>query len=209
VHGGSHLPAHLNPNDCAICYHKRGRASRHEAATALRYGGGPSRGGADPSLADLDYYPGQEQYHTDGIAGGSGVRWDAPVWPINVYGATKAFAEALCRVYSTSHGLSCLAVRLGGFGMGNPNRVSVGISGVDCAACFRRCVDADPELKFAVVPGISAHRKNHQVIPPPATHHPGDIPEDSLACAGPSRGLSARAGRLRAGRRLGEGDVES
>ena len=61
------------------------------------------------------YTPGQEQYHADGTGAGSGVRWDAPIWPVNVYGATKCFGEALARTYSTSHGLSCICVRLGGF----------------------------------------------------------------------------------------------
>lgn len=38
--------------------------------------------------------------------------WDAPVWPTTVYGATKCFGEALGRTYATSHGLSCIVVRL-------------------------------------------------------------------------------------------------
>lgn len=47
--------------------------------------------------------------------GNGGVPWDAPVAPTNLYGASKAWGEALARVYSTSHGLSCICVRLGGF----------------------------------------------------------------------------------------------
>ena len=41
--------------------------------------------------------------------------WDAPVAPTNIYGASKAWGEALGRVYSTSHNVSCICVRLGGF----------------------------------------------------------------------------------------------
>ena len=101
-----------------------------------------------------EYTPGREQYHADKTGAGSGVAWDAPVWPANVYGATKVrppppdiaaylrgrpkvlakachccaltyislcwppiqcWGEALARVFSTSHGLSCICVRLGGF----------------------------------------------------------------------------------------------
>ena len=45
---------------------------------------------------------------------GGPVRWDAPVYPVNVYGATKCFGEALGRVYAHQHGLSCIMVRIGG-----------------------------------------------------------------------------------------------
>ncbi len=40
------------------------------------------------------------------------VRWDRPVYPLNVYGATKCWGEALARVYA-DQGLSCICVRLG------------------------------------------------------------------------------------------------
>ena len=80
-----------------------------------------------------------------------GVRWDDPVMPPNLYGATvkppltqstilaglrvftpaapavlqKCWGEALGRVYSTSRGLSCICVRLGhpGLDMDNLNEV--------------------------------------------------------------------------------------
>ena len=42
------------------------------------WGGGPPQ-----------YTPGQEQYHADGTGEGSGNAWDAPVWPVNVYGASR------------------------------------------------------------------------------------------------------------------------
>ena len=42
------------------------------------------------------------------------VAWDTPVYPVNVYGATKCFGEALGRVYAHRHGLSCIMVRIGG-----------------------------------------------------------------------------------------------
>ena len=40
--------------------------------------------------------------------GPAGAPWDAPVMPTNLYGASKCWAEALARVFSTSHGLSCI-----------------------------------------------------------------------------------------------------
>ena len=103
-------------------------------------------------------------HHPHGEESGRGVAWSAPVWPLNVYGATKCFAEALARVFSSSHGLSCLCVRLGGFGMGAEENVSAGVSGIDCAGVFGACVDAAPSLMFAIVPGMSDNVKNHMDV---------------------------------------------
>ena len=47
-------------------------------------------------------YPRDQQVHTS-----------QPVYPINLYGATKCWGEALARYYSAAHGLSCLCLRFG------------------------------------------------------------------------------------------------
>ena len=39
---------------------------------------------------------------------------DKPM-PLNFYGASKAFGEALCSVYSHKYNLSCLAIRIGAY----------------------------------------------------------------------------------------------
>ena len=43
------------------------------------------------------YTPGREQYHADGTASGSGNSWDAPVWPVNVYGAVSTTSKKLIK----------------------------------------------------------------------------------------------------------------
>eukprot|EP01050_Picozoa_sp_SAG11_P019682 SAG11_NODE_3178_length_2629_cov_5.173123_1_plen_110_part_00 len=45
------------------------------------------------------YTPGQERYHADGTGAGAGNRWDAPIWPVNVYGARNVYVTSMVRVY--------------------------------------------------------------------------------------------------------------
>lgn len=88
--------------------------------------------------------------------------WDAPVFPQNVYGATKCWAEALARVYADQHGLSCICVRLSSprfdqAGDWDPDQPEDGISPRDTAQLFLRCVEAE-DLDFAIVHGSSRHK---------------------------------------------------
>ena len=97
-----------------------------------------------------------------GYAGGPTISWDAPVYPQNVYGATKCWGEALARVYSDQHGLSCICVRLGSpnfdqAGDWDPEAMYANISPRDTAQLFGRCVDVEG-VNFAIVPGTSRHR---------------------------------------------------
>ena len=96
------------------------------------------------------------------------VEWDAPVFPQNVYGATKCWGEALARVYSDQHGLSCVCVRLSapGFDQGgdwDPDAPNDLISPRDTAQLFGCCVDAT-DLDFAIVHGSSRHRNEWMAI---------------------------------------------
>lgn len=97
-----------------------------------------------------------------GYRGQVDVKCEIPPWPVNVYGATKCWAEALARVYSDKHGLSCLCVRIGGARFRqdrdwDPHQRNGGISGRDQAQLFACCVDAPSEIRFKVVNGISRH----------------------------------------------------
>ena len=90
-------------------------------------------------------------------------RLDVPVYPTNVYGATKCWGEALGRVYAHRHGLSCICVRLcnPGFrqdGDWDPDEAMSGMSPRDAAQLLGLCVEAE-ELDFAIVNGISDHRR--------------------------------------------------
>jgi len=93
---------------------------------------------------------------------GEDVKWDVPVFPQNVYGATKCWGEALARVFSDQHGLSCICVRLGSprfdqSGDWDPDRRNGSLSPRDCAQFFGRCVEV-AHVDFAIVHGISNHR---------------------------------------------------
>ena len=95
---------------------------------------------------------------------GPPIGWDAPVFPQNVYGATKCWGEALARVYADQHGLSCICVRLGSpnfdqAGDWDPEEPHANISPRDTAQLFGRCVDAEG-VSFAIVPGTSRHRRS-------------------------------------------------
>lgn len=93
---------------------------------------------------------------------GEDVKWDVPVFPQNVYGATKCWGEALARVFSDQHDLSCICVRLGSprfdqSGDWDPDRRNGTLSPRDCAQLFGRCVEV-AHVDFAIVHGISKHR---------------------------------------------------
>lgn len=88
--------------------------------------------------------------------------WDAPIYPQNIYGATKCWGEALARVYSDQHQLSCICVRLGSprfdqNGDWEPDAPNDGISPRDTAQLFGRCIDVE-DVDFAIVHGLSRHR---------------------------------------------------
>ena len=90
------------------------------------------------------------------------VAWDRPVFPTNMCGATKCWGEALARVYSGQHALSCICVRLTNptfsqSGVWNPDALMSQTSPRDCAELFGRCVDVE-DVDFAIVNGISGHR---------------------------------------------------
>ena len=87
---------------------------------------------------------------------------DSPVFPLNVYGASKCFGEALGRVYAHQYGLSSICVRLGSprFDQGGdwqPDEPSDSISPRDTAQLFERCIEAE-EVDFAIVHGSSRHK---------------------------------------------------
>ena len=112
---------------------------------------------------------------------------EEPVFPTNVYGATKCWGEALARVYSSQHGLSCLCVRLV-----NPfydpqadhdvEQLTSGISPADAAALLARCVEIE-DLDFAIVNGISRHKKGVLDWRPTRDIH-GFEPQDGTAAPG-------------------------
>ena len=99
-----------------------------------------------------------------GHRGQADVKWEAPVFPQNVYGATKCWGEALARVYADQHSLSCICVRLGSprfdqAGDWDAEAINGSLSPRDCAQLFGRCVEVE-DVDFAIVHGISRHRRS-------------------------------------------------
>ncbi len=87
--------------------------------------------------------------------------WDIPIYPENVYGATKCWGEALARVYDSQHSLSSICVRLTSPSFDQSSfdgeAKSHGISERDTASVFGGCVEADDDVGFAIVNGVSRH----------------------------------------------------
>ena len=90
--------------------------------------------------------------------------WEMPVYPQNVYGATKCWGEALARAYGHEHALSCICVRLHSptFDQSNfaEDATDGGISPRDASILFAACIDADEEVGFAIIHGASHHKDN-------------------------------------------------
>ena len=93
------------------------------------------------------------------------VRTDDPVNPGDIYGVTKCFGEALGRYMGEKEGLSTIAVRIGAFqpleaarGDRGPAMLDYFVSERDLCQLLRRCIDADDNLAFAIVHGLSDNR---------------------------------------------------
>ncbi len=92
------------------------------------------------------------------------VKWDMPVRPCCEYGATKCYGEALGRYFSDTHGLSFIAVRIGGVhghkeGYHHPcNSLDIMVSEDDLTQLFTLCVDAPDGLRWAILHGLSDNR---------------------------------------------------
>ncbi|MGA1195930.1 MAG: NAD-dependent epimerase/dehydratase family protein [Candidatus Latescibacterota bacterium] len=99
-----------------------------------------------------------------GYKGKTPVEWDVPIFPTNVYGATKCWGEALGRVYSETHNLSSICVRLGSPRFDpnetyDPDKPSMLISPRDTAQLFEKCVEV-ANTPFAIVHGVSNNKIN-------------------------------------------------
>jgi nucleoside-diphosphate-sugar epimerase len=121
------------------------------------------------SINAVNGYPKQRQVRAGDVA-----------FPGNVYGATKAFSEALAGAFVSLHpGFSAIAVRIGGVrhpdqlrarppdvqrgatiqpGMNLADTRAVAVTLPDLSQLFARCLAAGPEVTFAVVNGVSNNR---------------------------------------------------
>jgi nucleoside-diphosphate-sugar epimerase len=105
-----------------------------------------------------------------GYPDGYQVHPEEPVNPGDLYGVSKCFGEACGRYMAMQHGLSVIAIRIGGFKSIDSvkNRRSVGymnafVSRRDLDQLLCRCID-DRRLKFAIVHGLSDNPFNRMDI---------------------------------------------
>lgn len=86
-----------------------------------------------------------------------------PAWPTNLYGATKAWAEALGAWVAATSTTSVVALRLGWFSNQQPSvehraaERAAWLSPRDCAHLLRRAVEAEG-ITFLIANGLSANR---------------------------------------------------
>jgi NAD+ dependent glucose-6-phosphate dehydrogenase len=94
---------------------------------------------------------------------------DAPPRPVNLYGASKAFGEAVAATYSAA-GLSGIAIRIGAYDApwfyedGDATAAMAYVSARDLNDLLVRCIETD-NIPYAVVAGISDNaRKRFDLI---------------------------------------------
>jgi uronate dehydrogenase len=82
--------------------------------------------------------------------------------PDTYYGTSKAFGEALGRMYHDKFGLRVACLRIGTVTDGdrpeNPRQLSTWLSHADCVRLFRACLTS-PGLDFAILYGASANTR--------------------------------------------------
>jgi NAD+ dependent glucose-6-phosphate dehydrogenase len=82
-----------------------------------------------------------------------------PTRPLNAYGSTKVWGEALARTYADAHGLSCLCIRFGWViandALPYPHGRDVWCSCRDAVQMVTRCVMAPSDLKFDIFHAFS------------------------------------------------------
>jgi NAD+ dependent glucose-6-phosphate dehydrogenase len=94
---------------------------------------------------------------------------DAPPRPVNLYGASKAFGEAVASTYSAA-GLSGIAIRIGAYDApwfherGDATDAMAYVSARDLNDLLVRCIETE-DIPYAVVAGISDNaRKRFDLI---------------------------------------------
>jgi nucleoside-diphosphate-sugar epimerase len=93
------------------------------------------------------------------------VQTSQPVYPVNLYGATKCWGEALARYYSAAHGLSSLCLRFGAVQDRNSEWIHWDHEYVeiiqtldDNARLIAAAVEAGDDVQFGNFHGISDNR---------------------------------------------------
>ena len=91
---------------------------------------------------------------------------ETPLRPGGLYGATKVWGEALARVYSDSHGMSTICLRIGRVRAEDkpmaPREFSVWCSQRDVVRMLEACIEAPERVRFDVFYVVSANRWSYR-----------------------------------------------
>jgi nucleoside-diphosphate-sugar epimerase len=92
---------------------------------------------------------------------------DAPLRPVNLYGVSKCFGEAVAAYFAQAEGLSSIVVRVGAYDDGGAQNwlraaptareLATYVSARDLHQLLVRCIEA-PAIEFAIVHGLSENR---------------------------------------------------
>jgi NAD+ dependent glucose-6-phosphate dehydrogenase len=89
------------------------------------------------------------------------LRTSAPIKPDSLYAVGKAAAEAAARHYSDDYGVSVICLRIGTVNVANRpkdlRQKSTLLTHRDLVHLVRCCLDAPPDLRFAIFYGVSAN----------------------------------------------------
>jgi len=106
-------------------------------------------------------------HSVEGYGHGYEVKATDAAKPIDFYGASKVFGEALSYVFFSKYGLSCLAIRIGAYTT-NDNMRTVCfskhdydhvISQRDMSQLIHKCIIAPKKVKYGILGGISKNKK--------------------------------------------------
>ncbi len=106
------------------------------------------------SVHAVDGYPRDIQIHAD-----------MPISPLTLYGATKAWGEAVAAFYARQKNLSAICLRIGGVMPSNDPRIVPGfhnldmvITREDLVRLIAASIDAPDDLRFGIFHGVSNNR---------------------------------------------------
>jgi nucleoside-diphosphate-sugar epimerase len=89
---------------------------------------------------------------------------DVPVRPVNLYGASKCFGEAIAAAFAYGEDLPAIAIRIGAYeapwvhDAPTPANLAAYVSPRDLNQLIVRSLEAPPDLRFAIVNGQSNNR---------------------------------------------------
>jgi nucleoside-diphosphate-sugar epimerase len=106
------------------------------------------------SLQVVDGYPNDVQVNSD-----------MPVAPLSLYGATKAWGEAVAAYYVHQKGLSAICLRIGWAMPRNDSRIAPGVNHLDrvithedLMRLISASIDASNDIRFGIFHGVSNNR---------------------------------------------------